>query len=137
MAFKLVILTPRKKFFEGEVSLLNIITLAGETGILANHYPLISVIKTGALHFKVDQENRYFATSGGVISVQKDQTVLLLETIERPEDIDITRAQLAKQRAENLLKDLSGETDILRAEAALSRALNRIDVYHKYRASND
>ncbi|HAV19492.1 MAG TPA: ATP synthase F1 subunit epsilon [Firmicutes bacterium] len=132
---KLVILTPRKKFFEGEIDLLNIVTLAGEIGILPGHYPLISVVKTGSIHMKIGDKVHFFATSGGVISVEKDRTVLLLEAIERPEDIDIKRAEEAKKRAEELLKQQSGEVDVLRAQAALSRALNRIEVYQKYRDS--
>jgi len=133
MAIRLTILTPRKKFFEGEVSLITLRTIAGEIGILPDHYPLISVVKTGSLHIKIGDKVHYFATSGGVISVEKGKLVLLLETIERPEDIDIKRAEEAKKRAEALLKQQSGEIDVLRAQAALSRALNRIEVYNKYK----
>jgi len=130
---KLVILTPRKKFFEGEVALVNLVTIAGEIGILPAHHPLISVIKTGILHIIIGDKTHYFATSGGVVSVDHDKLVLLLETIERPEDIDIKRAEEAKIRAEALLKSQSGEVDVRRAEAALSRALNRIEAYQKYK----
>ncbi len=130
---KLLILTPKKKFFEGEAALLNVVTLAGEIGILPEHYPLISVVKTGSLHIKINEKLHYFATSGGVVSVESDRVVLLLETIERPEDIDIARAEEAKKRAEERLKAQSGETDVVRAQAALARALNRIEVYQKYK----
>lgn len=130
---KLIILTPRKKFFEGEVTLVNLVTIAGEIGILPAHHPLISVIKTGILHIIIGDKTHYFATSGGVVSVDHDKLVLLLETIERPEDIDIKRAEEAKKRAEALLKSQSGEVDVRRAEAALSRALNRIEAYQKYK----
>ncbi len=133
MSHKLVILTPRKKFFEGEVGLVNVTTLAGEIGILPAHHPLISVIKTGTLHVQIGDKTHYFATSGGVVSVEHDRLVLLLETIERPEDIDIKRAEEAKKRAEALLKSQSGEIDVLRAQTALARALNRIEVYTKYK----
>lgn len=132
---KLVILTPRKKFFEGEVSLVNLVTIAGEIGILPSHHPLISVIKTGILHIGIIDKIHYFATSGGVVSIDKDKVVLLLETIERPEEIDIARAEEARLRAEALLKSQSGEVDVRRAEAALARALNRIEVYQKYKQS--
>ncbi|HOJ45287.1 MAG TPA: ATP synthase F1 subunit epsilon [Bacilli bacterium] len=130
---KLVILTPRKKFYEGDVALVNLVTIAGEIGILPEHHPLISVIKTGILHIIIGDKTHYFATSGGVVSIDHDKLVLLLETIERPEDIDIKRAEEAKKRAEALLKSQSGEVDVRRAEAALSRALNRIEVYQKYK----
>ena len=132
---KLVILTPRKKFFEGEVSLVNLVTIAGEIGILPSHHPLISVIKTGILHIGINDKIHYFATSGGVVSIDKNKLVLLLETIERPEEIDIARAEEARLRAEALLKSQSGEVDVRRAEAALARALNRIEVYQKYKQS--
>ncbi len=132
---KLIIFTPRKKFFEGEVSLVNLKTIAGQIGILPRHHPLITVIKTGILHIQIGDKLHYFASSGGVASMEEEQLVLLLESIERPEDIDIKRAIEAQKRAEALLKSQSGEVDVRRAEAALARALNRIEVYEKYKTS--
>jgi F-type H+-transporting ATPase subunit epsilon len=131
--FSLTILTPRKKFFSGKVSLLNVVTIDGEIGVMANHHPLVAVIKTGPMHIIIDDKKQYYATSGGILSVKRDEVSLLLETIEKPEDIDIERAKKAKERAESALGEHRGEVEILRAQAALLRALTRIDVYDKYR----
>lgn len=129
----LVILTPRTKTFEGDVELLSVPTKAGNIGILADHYPLIATIPTGVFHYVVGNVTTVFAISGGVVSVQKDKTLLLAEAMERPEDIDIERAKQAKVRAESLLASKNPEIDIERAQAALMRALNRIKTYENYR----
>ncbi len=129
----LVILTPKTKTFEGDVDILTVPTKAGQIGILANHYPLIATIPTGLFHFVKDNVTQYFAISGGVISVQKDKTLLLAEALERPEEIDIERAKKAKERAEALLASKNVDIDIERAQAALMRAINRIRTYETYR----
>jgi F-type H+-transporting ATPase subunit epsilon len=128
MTFPLLIITPQKKVYDQQVRLLNVTTTAGQIGILAKHTPLISIVKTGPLHIVVDQKTIYFATSGGVISVQRERTVLLLDAIERAEDIDVNRAKDAMKRAEERLKAKIDKVDEARAKAALSRALNRIQV---------
>ena len=71
------------------------------------------------------------AVSGGFIEVRKGKVVILAESAELPGEIDVDRAQASKERAERRLKDKQqAEVDFLRAEMALQRALNRIDVYH-------
>lgn len=129
----LVILTPRTKTFEGDVDLLTLPTKSGQVGILADHYPLIATIPTGVFHFVKDNVTIHYAISGGVISVQKDKTLLLAEALERPDEIDIERAKRAKERAETLLASKDPDIDIERAQAALMRALNRIHTYETYR----
>lgn len=128
MTFALLIITPQKKVFDGQVTLLNLVTTAGQLGILANHTPLLTIVKTGPLHIIQQNQTVYYAVSGGVLSVKKDQTILLVDTIERADEIDLTRAKAALNRAESLLKEQSEKVDEARAKAALTRALNRIQV---------
>ena len=71
---------------------------------------------------------RKLATSGGFIEVNPDRTVILAETAEFAEDIDLERAQAAKERAEEVLKRRSPDSDLHRAQAALQRAVNRIHI---------
>ena len=128
MNFPVLIITPKRKVFDGQVELLNVMTTAGQLGILANHTPLLTILKTGPMHLIVDKKTIYFAVSGGVLSVQKNQTILLVDAIERADEIDVARAKEAMKRAEERLKEKTEKIDEARAKAALARALNRIQV---------
>jgi len=123
-----LIITPKRKVFDGQVELLSVMTTAGQLGILANHTPLLTILKTGPMHLIVDKKTIYFAVSGGVLSVQKNQTILLVDAIERADEIDVARAKEAMKRAEERLKEKTEKIDEARAKAALARALNRIQV---------
>lgn len=128
MNFPVLIITPKRKVYDGQVELLSVMTTAGQLGILANHTPLLTILKTGPMHMIVDKKTTYFAVSGGVLSVQKNQTILLVDAIERADEIDVIRAKDAMKRAEERLKEKTEKIDEARAKAALSRALNRIQV---------
>jgi F-type H+-transporting ATPase subunit epsilon len=128
MNFPVLIITPKRKVFDGQVELLSVMTTAGQLGILANHTPLLTILKTGPMHLIVDKKTIYFAVSGGVLSVQKNQTILLVDAIERADEIDVARAKEAMKRAEERLKEKTEKIDEARAKAALARALNRIQV---------
>ena len=128
MNFPVLIITPKRKVFDGQVELLSVMTTAGQLGILANHTPLLTILKTGPMHLIVDKKTIYFAVSGGVLSVQKNQSILLVDAIERADEIDVTRAKEALKRAEERLKEKTEKIDEARAKAALARALNRIQV---------
>ena len=121
--FKLKIVTPRGIYKETEVELLNLRTTAGQIGILANHLPL----EIAEMDYKDanGQRNR-FALSGGFVYVNEDETTIIANAIESPEEIDLRRAEEAKRRAEKRLQDKDG--DILRAEMALRKAITRIHV---------
>jgi F-type H+-transporting ATPase subunit epsilon len=132
MTFPLLIITPRRKVFDDSVELLSVVTTAGQLGILANHTPLLTIMKTGPMHIKTNKKTIYYAVSGGVLSVQKNQTILLVDAIEQAEDIDINRAKEALKRAEERLNEKNEKIDNVRAKTALSRALNRIQVAEDY-----
>lgn len=129
--FPLLIITPKQKVFDGNIELLNVVTSAGQLGILAKHTPLLSVVKTSELHLVDGKQTFYYATSGGVLSVRRDKVVLLLDTIERADQIDLQRAKDALKRAELRLKEKSEKLDETRAKSAIARALIRIQVKEK------
>ncbi len=128
MNFPVLIITPKRKVFDDQVELLSVMTTAGQLGILANHTPLLTILKTGPMHIIAGKKTIYFAVSGGVLSVQKNQTILLVDAIERADEIDVTRAKDSLKRAEERLKEKTEKIDEARAKAALARALNRIQV---------
>jgi F-type H+-transporting ATPase subunit epsilon len=132
MTFPLLIITPRRKVFDDAVELLSVVTTAGQLGILANHTPLLTIMKTGTMHIKTNKKTIYYAVSGGVLSVQKNQTILLVDAIEQADEIDVARAKEALKRAEDRLNDKHLKINDARAKLALTKALNRIEVAGQY-----
>jgi F-type H+-transporting ATPase subunit epsilon len=132
MTFPLLIITPRRKVFDDAVELLSVVTTAGQLGILANHTPLLTIMKTGPMHIKTNKKTIYYAVSGGVLSVQKNQTILLVDAIEQADEIDVARAKEALKRAEDRLNDKHLKINGARAKLALTKALNRIEVAGQY-----
>lgn len=124
--FKLKIVTPRGIYKETEVEMLNLRTTSGQIGILANHLPLASAIDISEMNYIIQGERYKFAIAGGFVYVNDDETTIIANAIESPEEIDLRRAEEAKRRAESKLQDKDG--DILRAEIALRKAILRIRV---------
>lgn len=103
--------------------------IAGELGILPNHIPLVTPLRIAPISIKRDGNKvDVLAVGGGFIEVRKDKLVILAESAELASEIDVNRAQAAKQRAEERLATKRDEVDFKRAELALRRATNRINV---------
>ncbi|MCL1916742.1 MAG: F0F1 ATP synthase subunit epsilon [Peptococcaceae bacterium] len=103
----------------------------GELGILPNHTPLMSSVACGVVRYTLHDEVKKMAVSGGFVEVSHNQVTLLAETAELAEHIDCFRAEDAKARAEERLKVAmsmkdANDIDLIRAEAALKRAISRI-----------
>jgi F-type H+-transporting ATPase subunit epsilon len=128
MTLNLKIVTPYGEYFSGLVEYLSVVTKNGEIGILPEHTPLISILEISKLCFHKEGKEYVFAISGGLIDVEKEQTLVLLRSIESKDDIDIERALQAKKRAAERLKS-NDRVDIKRAQASLARALNRINIF--------
>lgn len=127
--FKLKIVTPRGIYKETEVEMINLRTTSGQIGILANHLPLASAIDISEMNYIKDGQRYKFALAGGFVYVNDDETTIIANAIESPEEIDLRRAQEAKARAEERLHNQSNDDmDILRAEVALRKAITRIRV---------
>ena len=130
MAFKLKIITPYGVFFEGNVDSLNICTTQGYLTILPNHIPLVTPLSIESMTYKVNKEVRVCALAGGIMYVNNKETKIIANACEYREDIDINRELRAKERAEKRLQDKNANINIARAEVALKRALNRIEIYN-------
>lgn len=126
--FKLQIITPQGLYREVDAVILNLRTTAGQIGILAHHIPLASGIEISEMNY-VDEkgERHYFAIAGGFVYVSEKETTIIANAIETPEEIDLSRAKEAKQRAQQRLSNPQ-DIDVLRAEISLKKAMTRIDV---------
>ena len=124
----LQIYTPYGKYFDGYIDELIVQSEEYVLGILPNHTPLITKVKTSKMEIVQNGEKKCYAIGEGLINVKKDGIVLLLESIESKDQIDIERAKQAKDRAEARLKEPLN-IDVERAKRALIRANNRISVY--------
>ncbi len=129
--FKLKIITPERIFYEGEASMVEFNTTEGEIGVLKGHIPMTVIISPGILTITEPEEVKEAALHAGFAEILQDEIVIMAEIIEWPEEIDADRAEQAKERAEERLRSKTPETDIVRAETALQRALARIEVIDK------
>ena len=129
--FKVEIITPDRIFYEGEAEFLEFSTVAGDIGVYAKHIPMTTVLAPGAVIIHKGEEETVAAVHSGFAEILGDKVTLLAEIAEWPEEIDITRAESAKTRAEERITTKASDTDIKRAEFALRRALTRIDLANR------
>jgi len=126
---QLEIVTPEKLEISAEVDELTAPGIEGEFGVLAGHTPFMTLLAIGELLYKKGEKTVYYAVSSGFVEVLNDKVKVLAETVEEASQIDIERAEKAKQRAEEKLKQLSSEDkNFVVFEAALKRAILRLQV---------
>ena len=125
----LEVVTPTGPVVSDEVDIVTAPGHGGDFGVLANHAPFLSTIKTGTLSFSKDKQTKYLMVSGGFSEVSNNKITFLVESAEFGHDIDVDRAMLAKERAEKRLAEAiqhSEKINRARAEAALQRAMARL-----------
>ena len=132
MKFSLDIVTPTRTVFSGDVRSFSAPGEAGSFQILFNHAPFLSSITVGQVRVvdPTGAESRY-ATSGGFVEVNNNKVILLAETAERSDEIDVQRAEKAKERAAQRLRE-EERIDEERARVALARAINRLKIAEKH-----
>ena len=123
---KLKIITHERIVFEGDVDELVIQTKSGMLGILKDHIPITTALDIGVTKAKIGDKYKYFATMGGIFQFKDNIATILTDVCEDGCDIDITRANAAKERAEARLADVTAKIDANRAQAALARSLARL-----------
>ena len=132
----LQIVTAERKLLDGEADMVIAPGGAGELGILPHHIPIITTLKPGELRVLQHDEEVPFAVAGGFMEVRNSaegsEVIVLADAAERAEDIDLERAQAARQRAEQARAQSQSEIDAVAAETALLRALVRIRVAERY-----
>lgn len=125
----LEVVTPNGAVVSEDVDIVTAPGVGGEFGVLANHAPFLSTIKTGTLSFKKDRVSKFLMVTGGFTEVSNNKITFLVESAEFGQDIDVERALRAKERAERRLVQAQQATEKInrvRAEAALQRSLARI-----------
>lgn len=126
--FLLRVITPDRVFYEGQISMVEFNTTEGEVGILPGHIPMTVIIKPGIMYIQEAEAEKEAALHAGFAEILPDSVTILAEIIEWPEEIDEDRAEAAKERAEERLRNRTAETDVVRAEIALQKAIARIQV---------
>lgn len=125
--FKLTIVTLDREFFNDEAEMVEFNTTEGEIGVYAGHAPLTVIVKPGILTITQGENVRNAALHAGFVQILPEEITILAEIIEWPEEIDRQRAEEAKQRAEGRIAEHSANIDLDRAQAALMRAVARIN----------
>lgn len=134
MNFKIV--TPDGVVYEDAVEAVSLPTTSGEITVLAHHIPLISVIKAGEIRIVKDSRELGIAVSSGVLEVRDhNEVIVIADTAERAEHIDLERAEAARQRAEILLKEEHFEDDrqFAMMQAQIEKEMARLKVGKKYK----
>ena len=128
--FVVDIYTPTGHYLKTDADYLSVTTGLGVVGILPNHAPLITNIEISKLTIRNNGVETIYAVSDGFMHIKKGtQVVLMVNSIESADEIDIDRALASKARAKSRIGD--SEQDVARARASLARALNRISIYEK------
>jgi F-type H+-transporting ATPase subunit epsilon len=130
---QLDIVTPDRALVHEQVDEVVVPGSEGYLGILPGHAPLLAALKVGELWYRVGTEKHYLAIAFGFVEVLPDRVTLLARMAERAQDIDITRAEDAKKRAEERLARPMADMDFERARIALMKSLIRLQVASRAR----
>lgn len=135
MPIRVEIVSQDRMVYEGDADIVVVPGTDGNMGILPNHSPLLSTLRFGILTLRRGDEEQVFAVSGGIIEVQPKIITVLADAAENVEEIDVARAEQAKKRAEELLKQgpPPDTESYLAMEAALRRSNLRLEAARRYR----
>jgi len=131
--FQLTIVTPQGPAYEGSVESVVLPGSEGDFGVLPSHERLLAPLRIGEVEVRIAGELLYAAIADGFAEVNGEEVVVMVESCEYARDLDVARAELARERAEQGLEALddADEKRIREYEAALERARNRIAVAQK------
>ncbi|WP_099159406.1 F0F1 ATP synthase subunit epsilon [Virgibacillus ndiopensis] len=122
------VVTPDGPVLEDSFEMVSCRAENGELGILPGHIPLVAPLTISAVRLKRGNDSERLAVSGGFLEVRPDKVTILAQSAEAPSDINVERAKEAKSRAEQRLQSKQDDIDFQRAELALKRAMNRLDI---------
>lgn len=127
--FNLRVLAPDHPYYDGECESLVITTTEGQYGVLANHSNTIIAIVPGTIKITTPSgETMFAAVSNGLLKIENNQVLALIDSIENPDEIDAARAKRDVEKAKEALLYKQSKQDYIQAQASLSRAMNRLKV---------
>ena len=132
MTFDLSIMTPEREFFSGQVDALTITGIDGQMTVLAGHAPMVASLAVGEIAIKQDGAWREAVNSEGFMEVLQDSVVVFVQACEWPEYIDMRRAEEAKHRAEERIRQRQSIWENKSSKIALARAMVRLRAGRRY-----
>jgi F-type H+-transporting ATPase subunit epsilon len=126
--YNLEIITPERTFFNGEVESVIIPTSDGYMSIWKMHEPMVIALSIGVMKLSIDGEWKECTTSAGFAEIRPDETVIFSQAVEWPEEIDIRRAQEAKEQAEERMRQKQSYQEYMQNQISLARAMVRLRV---------
>ena len=126
--FFVEIITPERVFYRGEVDLLSLPTIDDRASVMATHEPFVFALQPGTLVLREGENVREAFISDGFAEVRSDETIVLSQAAEWPEEIDENKAREAKERAEEMLRHSNSLKEYKLSKAALSRAFARLRI---------
>lgn len=128
------IVSAEGEIYSGEAAMVFVPAVMGEIGIAPRHAPLLTNLKPGEVRVQTPTgDEQFFYVSGGALEVQPHLVTVLADTAQRAKDLDEAAALQAKQRAEEALKDKTGQIEIAEAQAELARAAAQIKAIERLR----
>ena len=124
----LEVVTPERLLVSQQVDEVQLPGAEGYFGVLPGHTPLLATLQVGELWYRVGQEKHYLAVAFGFAEVLPDRVTVLAQLAERPEDIDVPRAEAARKRAEERIAKPQSDIDYERARVAMMKSLIRLQV---------
>lgn len=139
MTIRCEIVSQDRTVFEGDVDIVVLPGAAGEMGVLPHHAPVLALLQYGVIKIRQGAQEQLFTVSGGLAEVQPEIVTILADAAENIEEIDVTRAQAARKRAEDALAGITpaDQDAYLTMEAALRRSNLRLDMVRRYRKSRE
>lgn len=132
--FNVHILKSDGPFYEGELESLVLPLIRGQYGILAHHYNMIGAIVPGKMTYKIkDEEERIASVSNGIVKVEDGEVLVLVETAERPEEIDINKAKAQIAEAKEAILQRKSIIEYKQAHVTLAKAISRLNVKNSKR----
>lgn len=133
MPIRLEVVTQERIVYSDDVDMVVAPGVDGVLGILPHHAPLLTALRVGELKIRKAGQEEFYAVSGGFMEVRPDKVIVLAEAAEQAEEIDIARAEAARQRAERALKERPPGADLAAMEQALRRSRLRLQVARRRR----
>lgn len=131
-SFFLEVITPVRKFFEGNVEMIVVESVDGQLAVLKGHIPMVTPIAIGTLRIKEGEKWHEAAIGEGFMEVRPDSTTILSHSVEWPEEIDERRAHEALERAEERVRQKKSMNEYHQSKTAMARAMARLRVKKRY-----